>query len=393
MRELLGRLIFPVLPEFVLRLLGRWEKSDSPVPPMPSVPAHVKHRLLIGPQSEVGQATEWARAVERAIDNVIAVSMTKGGSDSFEFPVDYTVPNDVYYWSRRWQRRFRRFALRTFSHAIIESGFRLFGNGVSGGVAEEIRQLRSKSIRVAFLFHGSDIRNPALHREETEWSPYYNDDWVASSQMGVAAEINQALVRAHSDIPVFVATPDLLSHVPKSTWLPLVVEQAFLKTATQPPMTARARKPRVVHAPSSSFVKGSDLVEPVLHRLSAEGLIDYQRIQGALHRDMPGLYAEADIVLDQFRIGSYGLAAVEAMAMGRIVVGHVTAEARAQVLRQTGSELPVVEATAHTLEAVLRDLCRSTERGVTIGASSRQFVVAVHDGDLSAQRLRAFLEA
>ena len=53
------------------------------------------------------------------------------------------------------------------------------------------------------------------------------------------------------------------------------------------------------------------------------GLVDYTPLRDVPWSEMPGVIASADIVLDQFALGGYGVAAVEAMASGRAVVGHV----------------------------------------------------------------------
>ncbi len=96
-------------------------------------------------------------------------------------------------------------------------------------------------------------------------------------------------------------------------------------------------------------MKGTQLIAPVLERLAERGTIDFRYVEGVAAADMPALYGEADIVLDQFRIGSYGVAACEAMAAGRVVVGHVSPAVRSHVLRATGLELPIVEATPDSL--------------------------------------------
>ena len=98
-------------------------------------------------------------------------------------------------------------------------------------------------------------------------------------------------------------------------------------------------------------------------------------------------FAAADIVLDQFRLGSYGVAACEAMASARVVVGHVLPAVRERVREATGLELPIVEATPDTLAAVLEELISDPEGARRIAARGSEFVEAVHDGRASARAL------
>ncbi len=103
---------------------------------------------------------------------------------------------------------------------------------------------------------------------------------------------------------------------------------------------------------------------------------------------MPARIGQADIVLDQFRVGSYGAAACEAMAAGRVVVGHVLPEVRVTIRERTGLELPIVEATPRTLVEVVAGLLEDRERARSIGALGRAFVEQVHSGAASALALR-----
>lgn len=106
---------------------------------------------------------------------------------------------------------------------------------------------------------------------------------------------------------------------------------------------------------------------------------------------MPAFYADADIVLDQFVLGIYGVAACEAMASGRIVMSHVDDFTRAQVRERTGLELPVHEATIESLETELRLAAAEPKTFDKLRAAGPEFVRAVHDGRRSAAALTPFL--
>ena len=147
----------------------------------------------------------------------------------------------------------------------------------------------------------------------------------------------------------------------------------------------------VRHIPSTAMGKGTELVEPVLDELAAAGVVRYQPVRGVPQPEMPAAIARAEIVLDQFSLGSYGVAAVEAMAAGRVVVGHVRPEVRARVLAGTGLELPVVQARAGEVAAVLRELAADPQRCRDLGEAGSVFARAVHDGRASALVLEDYL--
>jgi glycosyltransferase involved in cell wall biosynthesis len=130
-----------------------------------------------------------------------------------------------------------------------------------------------------------------------------------------------------------------------------------------------------------------------MRALDHEGVIRYREVSGVPADAMPAVYADADIVLDQFLIGGYGVAACEAMASGSVVVGHVSPGARDHVRTESGLELPIVEATPRTLTSVVRELVADADRRRTAGDAGRAFVSAVHSGAFSSRVLSAFLSS
>ena len=106
---------------------------------------------------------------------------------------------------------------------------------------------------------------------------------------------------------------------------------------------------------------------------------------------MPDVYRRADIVLDQFRLGDYGVAACEALAAGRVVVGHVSPAVRDAVRARTGRELPVVESRGGDIERTLIDILADPDRARALAEEGAAFVREVHDGRKAADAMRGFL--
>jgi len=344
-------------------------------------------RLYIAPANFAGQAWQWARAAERHLPGVGAVSVAEVLRAGFRHPADTAVPRGVYAASGRWQRAERTVVARDFTHLIVEAERSPFGGVLLESVADQVRWAIDHGLRVAMLCHGSDIRLPSRHAELEPDSPFRAalGDQIAHYQW--LTERNRALLDG-LELPVFVSTPDLLRDVPSATWLPVVVDVESWVTDAVP--LSRA-VPRVVHAPSRAAMKGTELVEPTLQRLHHEGLIEYRRLTTVPHDQMVAAYRDADIVLDQFSLGVYGVAACEAMAAGRVVVSHVNRFSRGTVLTSTDRDLPIVQARAQELGAVLRGLLEDREAARAAAARGPDFVGAVHDGRRSAQVLRPFL--
>jgi hypothetical protein len=358
--------------------------ADIPEPPrVPSTDV----RLYVAPVNFAGQGHAWARSAE-LLPGVGAVSMQYVGAANLGFPIDNAVPVAVFSKSRSWQRA-QFTTVSRFTHVLIEAERSIFGALFDTSQVREVAELRRHGLAVAMVSHGSDLRLPSRHRELDEWSPFHDTDWDLIPVLEEQSLRHRALL-AELDAPVFVSTPDLLLDWPGATWLPVVVDPELWAGGATPLVRA---VPVVVHAPSNPRIKGSALIDPVLRDLAERGLIEYRRIEGVPSGEMPDLYRDADIVLEQFRIGTYSRAAVEAMVAGRIVLGHVHEQVRDHVRAETGEELPVVEATPATLSDVLTDILDRRAHYQALAIRGAAFGRRVHDGRASAQALSGFLGA
>lgn len=365
--------------------LARYRFSKSQIPGPLSIDDSAV-RLTIGPANSASQGFMWARSAERYLSDVSAVAMYGIGTNPFAAQTDLQVPPAVYQRSRLWHERFETH-LANQTHVIWESGLPLLGRRYND-ITREIARITKWGVRGALMFHGSDIRPPALHAAQNKWSPF-RDPTAPVHMLGDDVARNMA-VATGCGLPVFVSTPDLLQWLPDATWCPVVVDPAVWRTAATKP--SGGARPIVAHAPSQAWLKGTSLIEPILHKLSDEGVIEYRQTPRLTHESMRAFYGEADVVLDQFLLGIYGVAACEAMASGRIVMAHVSTFTRNQVRSLTGLDLPIHEVTVDSLEDELRRVAREPEAFDWLRSAGQAFVDRVHDGRQSAVAIAPFLE-
>jgi hypothetical protein len=147
---------------------------------------------------------------------------------------------------------------------------------------------------------------------------------------------------------------------------------------------------RVAHAPSKRAVKGTEAVMAAVEALRARGApIELDLIEGLPNREARLRYAAADVVVDQLRIGWYGMFAIESMALAKPVVVHLDDEAAAETEEAFGLELPLVRADEANLEEVLAGLLEVRE---TLGRRSREYVEQVHAHTSVARRVLEIYE-
>ncbi|MFM9877855.1 MAG: hypothetical protein ACKVOG_08410 [Rhodoglobus sp.] len=346
--------------------------------PAPTTPPPTPTRIYIGPTNYAGQGYLWARALMASRESIGARNMAVELPGTFAFPADTVVPVGVYNRSKQWQERELE-AVAGFTHVLVEAERPLFGTLFDRDIRREVDALEERGLSVAYLSHGTDARSPRNHAERTPWSPFA-DDPEETARLQADADHNIDLLIT-TDRPVFVSTPDLLVGVRSAAWCPVVVDPA--QWAGARPLLGSAR-PVVAHIPSMSSMKGTHLIEPTVRALAERGTIDYRGITGVPAASMPGIIGDTDIVLDQFRLGSYGVAACEAMAAGRVVIGHVLPDVREHVRSAAGLSLPIVEATPTTLVDVIAELLGDPARMKAIGAQGVDFVASVHAGPFSA---------
>jgi glycosyltransferase involved in cell wall biosynthesis len=158
-----------------------------------------------------------------------------------------------------------------------------------------------------------------------------------------------------------------------------VVHPAIDLTDWKPAPTEPGETLLVAHAPSKRAVKGTDAVLAAVESLRKRGApIELDLIEDVPNREARLRYAAADVVIDQLRIGWYGMLAIESMALGKPVVVHLDEQAAAETEEAFGLELPLVRTSEGNLEDVLAGLVEVRESLPELGRRSRAYVERVH---------------
>ncbi|GAA4964391.1 hypothetical protein GCM10023205_30630 [Yinghuangia aomiensis] len=340
-------------------------------------------RLAVGPTNTAGQGREWARAVRTHIPGVGTETFALSSGNSFGYDADHAVSTDDWL-SRTWQLRQLAYVLDNFSHVLAECAMPPFGRLNGPWANFDLAELDAAGIALALAFHGSEIRDPAAQRERVPFSPFDPDHELTRALQSKVDRLGPVV--RDLDLPKFVSTPDLLHDVPGADWLPVVVDPGLWASDRVP---LERDRPVVVHAPSSPFTKGTALIEPVVEELHDAGLIEYRRIKGVSHADMPAVLADADIVLDQFVFGAYGVMSVQALAAGRVTLCYL----HESVTQYLPDGLPIVNADPDTLRDELERVVAERDAARRIAARGPAYVREHHDGTRSAEVLARFLGA
>lgn len=160
----------------------------------------------------------------------------------------------------------------------------------------------------------------------------------------------------------------------------------FKVAETRGPLDEPCSPLRLIHAPNHRNLKGTGHILKAVEELQEEGVaVELSVVEGVPNAQVPDLIQAADVVVDQLVLGWYAMFALEGMALGKPVVCHVRSDFLdlyiGAGLLEPG-ELPVVDASIHTIKKTLQHLASLPRRELRdIGQRSRAFVEKHHSID------------
>jgi len=219
-------------------------------------------------------------------------------------------------------------------------------------------------------WQGSDIRTPEAEFAD---NPYYAPALHAGyeyAQIETAVNAQARQVRFARAGFASTAPLGMLQYVrPEVFPHTHVLRQRLLLNDFEPHYPANA-VPRIVHSSTARIAKGTPAVLRAIETLRGECQFDFQLVSGLPYAQAQQIVRDADIFLDQFVLGDFGMASLEALALGKPVVCYLKPTLRALY----PSDLPIIHATQDTLPDVLRELIASPGLRREIGERGRAYM-------------------
>ncbi|MGW8823305.1 glycosyltransferase family 4 protein [Paenibacillus sp. JNUCC32] len=144
-------------------------------------------------------------------------------------------------------------------------------------------------------------------------------------------------------------------------------------------------KPLIIHAPTNTYLKGTEYVLEAIERLRKKKIpFDFRLIENVTHEEAIHSYRRADIIIDQLLQGSFGVFGLEGMALGKPVVCFI----RDDLKRKYPPSLPIVNANPTTCYDVLKHLIKRPLLRHSIGLAGRKYVEKYYDSRNLAEELK-----
>ena len=266
-----------------------------------------------------------------------------------------------------------------FIYSLMHYNVFHFHFGRSFLLNRDLKILKLFHKKVFFEFHGSDIRDNEIAYKR---NPYFNFPFDKKAQERMNRQNEKICKEATGiiihDYELFAYLPNFLKEV---YYVPLRLDISAL-LPSYPKETKE--KVTIVHAPSNAQKKGTEHVVRAIGHLEKKYPIEFILVQDKTQKEARELYAKADIIVDQLYAGTYGVFAIEGMALGKPVITYIMDE----MLGMFPPELPIQSASAKTVQDVLERLILSPQLRREIGMAGRKYVEDYHDYRKVAAYLR-----
>lgn len=234
--------------------------------------------------------------------------------------------------------------------------------------------LKSFNKKIVFHYRGSEIRYASKFQE---FSPY---NYVKQNPNKLFTKFPEKTVLRAKDFVfgvadiVMVPDPELNSYIENKA---KIVQRAINMEEWPYIGVEHETRPIVVHAPSRQGVKGTSYVLKAVEELKKEGIdFEFILVENLPNHEAKEVYKKADIIIDQLRIGWYGVLAVECMSLGKPVISYI----RDDLLHHFDSEkMPILNANPTNIKDILKNVVLDYELRKIISKNAREYCENTHD--------------
>lgn len=231
--------------------------------------------------------------------------------------------------------------------------------------------------KIFMEFHGSDLRDPIM--------AYQINPFDIEPEMGLT-ERHRKLIHSACKYSTGIILHDdeLIPYLPSNHPPIFVIPLKFDPYKFEPVWpSVETHTVRIVHAPTNRYLKGSDFIETAIEELSNVYNIEYLRVENMKQEQAFELYKKADIIIDQLRTGTYGVFAIEGMALGKPVITYVTDEMK----NSLPDSLPIISANSQNIKMQIEYLLRDANLRLKLGKEGRTYVETYHDYRINSRML------
>lgn len=232
----------------------------------------------------------------------------------------------------------------------------------------DIAALRELGKKTIVHFWGNDVR---ISSKAKDLNPYFfsknaKDDLIKKKLEFLSKYTDMCIV---PDFEIYEYVKDYFENV---QFIPPMIDLKIYKPSF---VKNKDDRIKIIHAPVSANIKGTKHIIKAINSLQENSNIDFKIIQGISNDEAIRLYRDADIIIDQLLMGSYGQLAIEAMSLGKPVICYISDFMK----EKYPSELPIISANPDNIKERLEYLIKNRDMLYDIGVKGRMYIEKYHD--------------
>ncbi len=231
-------------------------------------------------------------------------------------------------------------------------------------------------LKVVHHFCGTDVRQLDVAKEHNRFAVVKGKD----NSEGIRKHLKELSVTSEH---CTIMDEELRPHVePFFKYVHIVPRMVDLDKFN--PTYNGHKKLTVVHASTHAEVKGTQQIVTAVEKLKKKYDFNFWLVAGMRHDKAMELYQKADIIISQLNLDSYGVFAIEGMAMGKVVLGRLSNK-----MQNTYPELPpIIPVEPDSIGFVLDNILRwAPEERQRCGRNGREYVEKYHSPDVVMPKL------
>lgn len=255
-----------------------------------------------------------------------------------------------------------------------------------------------KNRKVCVTYNGCDVRQKYKRMQQTEISACHYDNCYDSICMDGRQDAMKArrIEKLHKrNVVMFAVNPDLLNFLPDdAVFLPYPIEEHHVARKEKYQVGKRIK---IVHAPTQRTAKGTEDVLAAIRKIEQlyPNTIEMTLIENVKHKEAMRLYREADLVIDQLRVGWYGGLAMETMCIGIPTIAYINKDDLHFVPQKMAEDCleTVINANGATLFSTLENIVNNPQILYQKHEASMEYVHRWHAAEYVASITKKYYES
>ncbi|SEM02456.1 glycosyltransferase family 4 protein [Haloferax larsenii] len=309
-----------------------------------------------------GQAWNMARSVDR---HGIEVDVVTAKPHRYNYPSNRVIDNPPSTLLEKYYKRSIEFRNWLKDYDVINYWFAstLFPGDL------DLRILDKTDTKIIITFRGSDAR---INRIAESKNIYYSRDIQPKSDAKQTKRLRS--LSKYADLAV-VGYPELEQYV-KPFFEDVVCVPRSIDVEKHNPKYTKNKDSglTIVHAPSDKNKKGTNSILNGVEKYTSSRDINFRLLESVENEELVQVMRNSDILIDQIRLGTFGVVSLEAMANGTPAMAYIHED----YVRKPVTDIPIINTNPDTITSDIARILSDEIDLHRIAKASRKYVEQNH---------------